>query len=121
MIPEEFDRTVVRALAELPGEFRARLTEVAIVTAAEPSASDRRLARVGRHTELFGLFHGVAPPDREDADPAALPPRVVLYQGPLERAFPPASLEHEIRKTVLHELGHYFGLSERRLRQLGYG
>ena len=70
--------------------------------------------------DLFGLYEGIPLPERGD-DAGVLPDRITIYRLPLEDEFPdPAELEREIRITVLHELGHYFGLDEDRLEELGY-
>jgi predicted Zn-dependent protease with MMP-like domain len=118
---EEFEALVRTTAAELPEPFRAKLGDLAIVVQAEPSRAERRAARVPKHDELFGLFQGAAMTERSDGDLPRLPDRIVIYQRPLERAFPdPAALAAEIRTTILHELGHYFGLDERRMEELGY-
>jgi predicted Zn-dependent protease with MMP-like domain len=70
--------------------------------------------------DLFGLYEGVPLPERGD-EAGSLPDRIAIYRRPLEEEFPdPRDLEREIRITVLHELGHYFGLDEDRLAELGY-
>ena len=70
--------------------------------------------------DLFGLYEGVPLPERGDMA-GSLPDRIAIYRLPLQEEFPdPAELEEEIRITVLHELGHYFGLDEDRLAELGY-
>ena len=70
---------------------------------------------------MFGIYHGV--PLTQRGDGIGLPPdRIVIYQGPLERAFrDPGQLEQQIRITVLHELAHRLGIGEERLEELGYG
>ena len=69
--------------------------------------------------DIFGWYDGLGPiGDRA----GALPDRVVIYRKPLVEEFPdPAELRREIRITVLHEVGHFFGLDEQRIRDLGYG
>jgi predicted Zn-dependent protease with MMP-like domain len=105
-----FDDVVRAALDELPPEIAAALENVAVVVEDEnPDDPD-----------LFGLYHGV--PLTERGDVAGLPPDTIsIYRIPLEEWFPdPSDLREEIRITVLHELGHYFGLDEDRLAELGY-
>lgn len=122
MTPEAFREAVDAALAEVPEEFRKRLAEVAVQVKARPSPAELRAARVKRGRVVFGLYQGTPRPERTGYDLPRLPDRIVLYQDTLERYFPdPAELAAEIRKTVLHEIGHHFGLSERRLQRLGYG
>jgi predicted Zn-dependent protease with MMP-like domain len=106
-----FDDHVRAALDGLPNDLAAGLRNVAVVVADEnPEDPD-----------LFGLYEGIPLPERGD-DAGSLPDRIVIYRLPLEDAFghDPAELEKEIRITVLHELGHYFGLDEDRLAELGY-
>lgn len=105
-----FDDHVRAALDSLPPEIAAALKNVAVVVEAE-NAQD---------PELFGLYEGIPLPERGD-DAGSLPDRIAIYRLPLEDEFPdPQDLEREIRITVLHELGHYFGLDEDRLAELGY-
>jgi predicted Zn-dependent protease with MMP-like domain len=105
-----FDDHVRAALDSLPPEIAAALRNVAVVVEDEnPEDPD-----------LFGLYEGVPLTERGD-DAGSLPDRIAVYRLPLEDEFPdPRDLEREIRITVLHELGHYFGLDEDRLAELGY-
>ena len=98
------------ALDELPADLAAALENVAVVVEDEnPEDPD-----------LFGLYHGIPLPERGDM--AGMPPDTIsIYRIPLEESFPdPDELRDEIRITVLHELGHYFGLDEDRIAELGY-
>jgi predicted Zn-dependent protease with MMP-like domain len=70
--------------------------------------------------DLYGLFEGI-PLTEGGPDAGDLPNRIAIYRLPLEADFPDEDeLRDEIRITVLHELGHYFGLDEERLGELGY-
>jgi len=105
----DFEEHLRAALDDLPPELAAALENVAVVVEEEhPDEPD-----------LFGWYDGVGP----GHDPAgALPDRIVIYRRPLERAFPAVGeLRREIRITVLHEVGHFFGLDEDRIDELGYG
>jgi len=111
---EKFEELVAKALDGLPEEFAELLENVAVVVEEEPSAED--LAEVGmageEGDELFGLYQGVALPER-DSFYAALPDRVVIYRGPILRACSGRrEVIREVRDTVIHELGHYFGMEE---------
>lgn len=104
-----FEEQVRAALDELPAEMAAALENVAIVVEEEnPEEPD-----------LYGWYDGFG----LGIDHAgALPDRIVLFRRPLEAAFPrEEDLRREIRVTVLHEIGHFFGLDEDRIRELGYG
>ena len=105
-----FEDHVRAALDELPPHIAEALQNIAVVVENEnPEDPD-----------LLGLYHGVPLPERGDMA-GALPDRISIYRIPLEESFPdPDELREEIRITVLHELGHYFGLDEDRLAELGY-
>jgi predicted Zn-dependent protease with MMP-like domain len=105
-----FDDHVRAALDELPPDLAAALENVAVVIEDEhPDDPD-----------LFGLYHGVALPERGDMA-GMLPDKISIYRIPLEESFPnPDELREEIRITVLHELAHYFGLEEDQIARLGY-
>jgi predicted Zn-dependent protease with MMP-like domain len=105
----DFDEHVRAALEGLPPELATALENVAVVV--EDESPDE--------PDLFGWYDGLGP----GLDHAgALPDRIVIYRRPLERAFPdPDELEREIRITVLHEVGHFFGLDEDQIDDLGYG
>jgi predicted Zn-dependent protease with MMP-like domain len=113
---EEFEALVEEALEQLPDEFRAALDNVAVMVAEEPSEED--LEEVGidpgdpERDELFGLYQGVPLPER-DSFYSALPDRVLIFRGPILRECETRrEVIREIRETVQHELGHYFGLDE---------
>lgn len=97
-----FEDEVTRALDELPPEFAAKLENVAIVVEDENRGEP----------DLLGLFEGGG---------EYMPDKVTIYRLPLEADYPePEELRRQIRITVLHELGHYFGMDEDRLGHLGY-
>jgi predicted Zn-dependent protease with MMP-like domain len=109
--PASFDRVVAAAVAELPSWAAEALRNVAVLVADEdPDDPD-----------LYGVYDGVALPDREGGEPLQ-PSRIFIYRRPLvEDCRSEADLREEIRVTVLHEIGHHFGLDEDRLEELGYG
>ena len=105
-----FDDHVRAALDSLPPEIARALRNVAVVVEDENTEDP----------DLFGLYEGVPLTERGD-EAGSLPDRIAIYRLPLEDEFPdPRDLRREIRITVLHELGHYFGLDEDRLGELGY-
>jgi predicted Zn-dependent protease with MMP-like domain len=113
-----FERIVERALAEIPDEIAARLENVAVVIQDEATVEDLGDAGLPPDEELFGLYVGTPLTDRGEYH-MVLPDRILIFQGPHERHFPEADLADEIRKTVIHEVGHYFGIEEDRLHELG--
>jgi len=107
MSPREFDDLVERALKAIPARFRRRLHNVALVVEQEPPQPG-----------LLGLYEGRPYTERSVSDGFALPDRITIYQGPHERlARNRLELEQLLRDTVWHEVAHYFGLDERRVRQ----
>jgi len=109
----EFQELVREALSVLPDEFAAAMRNVAVVVEEEPSAED--LESVGLDPEqddLYGLYHGVPLPER-GPDAPVLPDRIAIYRLPiLWDCETREQVVAEVRTTVIHELGHYFGLDE---------
>ena len=110
MTDAEFDEHVRAALDALPPHLAAALQNIAVVVEEEnPDDPD-----------LFGLYDGV-PLTERGAEAPLQPDRIAIYRRPLTEDFTdPEELRDEIRITVLHELGHYFGIDEDRLEELGY-
>ena len=106
-----FEEHVRRAIDSLPDDLREAMSNVAILVEDE-NAED---------PDLYGLYTGVALTERT-SDYSGLPDTIEIYRRPLEEDFgdDPEELEHEIRVTVLHEIGHHFGIQEDRLRELGW-
>lgn len=111
---DEFERIVARALDGLPGEVASFLENVAVVVEDEPSEEDLLDAGLDPAEDtLFGIYQGLALPERGGAYGDVLPDRIVIYRLPmLEACEHRADLVREIQDTVIHEIGHYFGLDE---------
>lgn len=110
--PEEFEVLVGRALDQLPEEFAELLNNVVVLAEDEPDPE--LLAQMGfaPGEELLGLYTGVPLTERETGW-NTLPDTVSIYRGPLLRICQDRrELIGEIRDTVMHELGHHFGLSD---------
>lgn len=98
-------------MAGVPPAFRDRLDNVEVAVEQVPDGDE----------VLLGRYDGVPLPERGDGDPL-LPARITLYRGPLEhRAVSAAHLAHEVAVTLMHELGHHFGIDDDRLDDLGWG
>jgi len=117
---DRFRRLVRRAFGSLPPDLRERLENVEVVLRREPSPADLQLAGVRDGGTLFGLYVGTPRTERDDYN-LTLPDRIVIFQGPLERHFHPREIPGEVRKTVIHELAHHFGIDDRQLDTLGLG
>lgn len=110
MTDEEFEEHVRAALDSLPDDIAEGLENVAVVIEEESPDSP----------SILGSFIGY--PRGSVLPSGALPAQVVVYRRPLLAAFPDsAELQRQIRITVLHEVAHYFGISEDRIAELGYG
>jgi predicted Zn-dependent protease with MMP-like domain len=113
---DEAEKLVAQALDELPEEFFQLLDNVAVVVEEEPSRDD--LESVGmdpddEDDELFGIYQGLALTERDSYYGGMLPDRVAIFVGPIRRCCTTRreSID-EIKKTVIHELGHHFGMEE---------
>ena len=118
---DDFDRVLRKALSELPPMFRDALANVAVVV--EEWAPDELLDELGvpENETLYGFYHGVPLPERSVRDSGLLPDKISIYRGPLIEDFPDrGELYRQIRITLLHEIGHYFGMDEEELSCLGY-
>ena len=107
-----FEKLVGEALDGLPRQFAEVLENVAVVVEEEPDP--RVLAEMGMDSEeeLLGLYLGV-PITERDTQYQALPDRVAIYRGPVLRCCGSRrEVVREVRDTVIHELGHYFGLDD---------
>ena len=116
--PERFEELVADALDTIPPELGRAIENVAVVIADWPT--DAQLG--GRSGTLLGLYEGVPLTQRDSiAYAGVLPDRITIFRGPISaRAADERELADVVRTTVLHEVGHYFGLSDTRLRELGW-
>jgi predicted Zn-dependent protease with MMP-like domain len=106
----DFEETVEAAIASLPNDLRAAMSNLEIVIEEEPPS--------GR--PLLGLYQGV-PLTRRTSGYGNVPPdKISIYRGPLERHYgdDPRLLREQIRRVVVHEIAHHFGISDERLREL---
>lgn len=116
-----FDRVLRQVIRELPAMFRESLDNVAIVVEERPPAWLLEELGIVPGETLYGFYHGIPLPERSVLDSGNLPDRISLYRAPLEEDFRDAGeLERQIRMTLLHEIGHYFGMDEEDLARFGY-
>ena len=106
----EFEQSVQDALDSLPSDLRSRMSNVVLVVADEPPPGQ----------PLLGLYEGIPLTRRGSGYAGALPDKITIYRGPLERLArgDEAALVRQIRRVVLHEIAHHFGISDERLVEL---
>lgn len=116
---ERFEELAEDAVASLPEKFRNYFTNITILVEDYPDEEDQRRLNVNKHN-LLGLFSGVPYPLKGGffETPYPLPDQIILFQKNIESiCSSEQELTTQIRKTIVHEVGHYFGLSERDLRK----
>ncbi len=115
-----FEQTVKEVVDSLPAELKGRLQNVAFII-EEDFAGVPEKWEAGEQ-ELLGLYHGISQKDRGFWYGNALPDRIIIYRKPLVRISASLQeLKENIRQTVIHEIGHYFGFDEEELRSLEEG
>ena len=111
--PGRFARLVREALAELPPEFARRLDNVAVLIAERPDPAKLRELGLGPDETLFGLYEGTPLGERGTSYHMVLPDRITIYREPILRSCTSTrEMKQEVQLTVIHELGHHFGLSD---------
>jgi len=117
----DFSRALREALLDLPPMCRDALANVAVVVEEWPPDDLLKELGVPPDDTLYGIYHGVPLPERSVQDSGLLPDKISVYRGPLVEDFPDRNeLCRQIRITLLHEIGHYFGMDEEELSRLGY-
>ena len=120
MNKEDFYELVERALEELPPELAELMDNVAIVVEDWPDYSTP-LVGGEKNKVIYGLYEGVPLTQRTAGYYGFLPDKITIFRGPLERDFRQEELEEQVRITVVHEIAHYFGFGEDRIKELGWG
>jgi predicted Zn-dependent protease with MMP-like domain len=119
MTRERFEQLVTEAIAIIPRRFRREMRNIAIVVEDEPSPALLAELDIEPPDSLFGLYQGVPLPQRTWDFGNVLPDRITLYQRTIERE---ADDEDDARavigETLIHEVGHYFGLSEDEIQEI---
>jgi predicted Zn-dependent protease with MMP-like domain len=119
MTREKFERLVVEAITLIPKRFRREMKNLALVVEDEPSIALLQEMEVVPPDSLYGLYQGTPLPERSWGFGNVLPDRITLYQRPIEED---CDDEDDIRavigETLIHEVGHYFGLSEEEIQDI---
>lgn len=129
MTDDEFEAAIDEALEELPPRFLKALDNVGIAMEDEPDEDQLEQAEYGTEHEvtgeLLGLYEGLPLTERGESYGefgADVPDFITIFKGPHERSFDTrGQIVDEIKKTVVHEIGHYFGMSEEQLDRIGLG
>jgi predicted Zn-dependent protease with MMP-like domain len=117
----QFSSLVEQAISEVPEEFASALEEVPVEIRDRPTDEQRKSVSLRRGNLLLGLYQG-APLTRRSYEAPTMPAVIYIFQEELEAASgTEQELRERVRKTVLHEIGHHFGLDEDDLKRLGYG
>ena len=116
----EFEKLVEEALGTIPANFRDAIANMAIVVEDEPSDDLLEAVGIDPPDTLLGLYQGTPLPERSATHGNNLPDVVTLFQGPIEDEAEgdPEQIVYEIGETLIHELGHYFGLSEEEIEEI---
>lgn len=121
--PEDFETAVDDALDAIPEDLTSRMDNVVVLVEEEPDAellTEEDYDEDGLPT-LLGLYDGVPLTERDEGWTLVLPDRILIFKGPLERwCRTREELVDEITVTVLHEVGHHFGIPDERLHELGW-
>ena len=116
----EFNELVKQALDLLPEFFQEKMSNVEVVVSDWPTPAELRSVGVSSRYGLLGLYQGIPLTRRTANYGLVLPDKITIYRMPIERICrTPEAVVAQVRRTVLHELAHHFGISDDRLRELG--
>ncbi len=117
---EAFERSVAAALDELPDALRREIANVAIVVEEWPDDETLDMAGVDDPAELLGFYYGIPLTERTSSYGMVLPDKISLFRQPISMTCrTDREIEAAIRNTLRHEIAHYFGIDDDRLKQLG--
>lgn len=118
---DDFEELVAEALELLPDEIVAMMENVAVTVALSPSPAQRQSVNLQPGSALYGLYEGVPLTQRTTHYGMITPDRITIFMYPMVYHHPsPEAIKDQVRRTVLHEIGHHFGMGEGQLRRLGY-
>jgi len=116
---ERFEQLVAEAINLIPTRFRREMQNIAVVVEDEPAPALLEEMEIEPPDSLYGLYQGTPLPERTWGYGNTLPDRVTLYQKPIEED---SEDEDDVRavigETLIHEIGHYFGLSEEEIEEI---
>ena len=119
MTRDAFERLVAEAVRLIPDRFRREMHNLALVVEDEPDAALLDEMEIEPPDSLYGLYQGTPLPERRWAEGNHLPDRITIYQRPIEEdAEDDEDARDMIAETLIHEVGHYFGLSEDEIEEI---
>jgi predicted Zn-dependent protease with MMP-like domain len=114
-----FEKLVAEALDGLPADFQEKIDNVEVVIEDWPSLEQLRKTGLAPGESLYGTYEGVPLTKRTSRYGLVMPDRITIYQKPIEACCRNAGeVRRQVRRVVMHEVGHYFGISDDRLREL---
>ena len=117
---DRFEALVDKALNSLPPSLLQRMENIALMVEDWPSGEQLKKSKIRHPRELLGLYEGIPLPNRTSGYNMVLPDRITIFQNPIEQLYrTDAKIVEKIQDTVYHEIAHYFGISDSRLRQMG--
>ena len=122
MTRRQFEALVEKSLRKLPRPFKDKVANIAVVV--EDWADDETLEEMGVEPPdtLYGLYRGIDITHRDSTYGNVMPDVITIYQGPIEEdAGDEAEMREIVRETVMHELGHYFGLDDDTMHRIEDG
>ncbi|MCI0475165.1 MAG: metallopeptidase family protein [Anaerolineales bacterium] len=120
MTHQEFERLVEQTLSELPADLHRHIANVAFVVEELADDETLDLADVDDPYDLFGFYHGIPLTERTHDYGLVLPDKISIYRQPILReGRTDSEISELIRRTVRHEIAHYFGIDDERLEELG--
>ena len=119
---DDFDRLVEQALSGLPEEFARHMENVIVEVQRRPTRALLDKMDVPRGRTLLGYYEGVPLTQKSVSAPYEMPERILIFKDPIESCCRTREeIVEQVRETVLHEIGHHFGMDEDDLDSLGYG
>jgi predicted Zn-dependent protease with MMP-like domain len=120
MDSQQFEQLVIRAIESLPDEFRDRLDNIDIAIADRPTPEQLKPLEKKRGETLLGLYEGVPLTHRHSGYGMVTPDRITIFQKAIEAVCRnDGQIITEVRRVVLHEIAHHFGIDDDRLKELG--
>jgi len=120
MTIKEFEELVAAALDNLPEQFARAMDNVELVVEIWPTGQDLVDGGVRGHGTLFGLYRGI-PKTKRGTYHSVLPDKIIIFAGPIVAVYGenPEDVKAQVRNTVLHEIGHHFGMTDAQIRAAG--